>query len=200
MLQSWRTSRLNIRHRPPLQRHHPLRRQALVSPLVTEHLVQFRAFAFRSRFHFQVTPIQVICSRDHVQSASGKCGLATPFLTRSQRQNRGIPGQAACFSRCHSLFLLQLQISRELSANHCCFQGPVFERVIQEVCDASQVDFEESGVDQKTLLDLREVRDHFPMALGCIPTEYWVMKSGVAAKAGGPKWCGRQCLWGETGF
>ncbi|KAJ5912574.1 Transcription factor IIA alpha/beta subunit [Penicillium tannophilum] len=34
--------------------------------------------------------------------------------------------------------------------------GPVFERVIQEVCDASQVDFEESGVDQKTLLDLRE--------------------------------------------
>ncbi|KAJ6110941.1 Transcription factor IIA alpha/beta subunit [Penicillium sp. IBT 16267x] len=34
--------------------------------------------------------------------------------------------------------------------------GPVFERVIQEVCDASQVDFEESGVDQRTLLDLRE--------------------------------------------
>ncbi|KAJ5161845.1 Transcription factor IIA alpha/beta subunit [Penicillium capsulatum] len=34
--------------------------------------------------------------------------------------------------------------------------GPVFERVIQEVCDASQVDFEESGVDQKTLVDLRE--------------------------------------------
>ncbi|KAJ5247115.1 Transcription factor IIA alpha/beta subunit [Penicillium chermesinum] len=34
--------------------------------------------------------------------------------------------------------------------------GPVFERVIQEVCDASQVDFEESGVDQKTLLDMRE--------------------------------------------
>ncbi|KAJ5578510.1 Transcription factor IIA alpha/beta subunit [Penicillium hispanicum] len=34
--------------------------------------------------------------------------------------------------------------------------GVVFERVIQEVCDASQVDFEESGVDQKTLVDLRE--------------------------------------------
>ncbi|KAJ5901731.1 Transcription factor IIA alpha/beta subunit [Penicillium taxi] len=34
--------------------------------------------------------------------------------------------------------------------------GPVFEKVIQEVCDSSQVDFEESGVDQKTLLDLRE--------------------------------------------
>ncbi|KAJ5641983.1 Transcription factor IIAalpha/beta subunit [Penicillium lividum] len=38
--------------------------------------------------------------------------------------------------------------------------GPVFERVIQEVCDASQVDFEESGVDQKTLLDLRETWQH----------------------------------------
>ncbi|KAJ5682709.1 hypothetical protein N7462_005874 [Penicillium macrosclerotiorum] len=35
--------------------------------------------------------------------------------------------------------------------------GTVFEKVIQEVCDSSQVDFEESGVDQKTLLDLRQV-------------------------------------------
>ncbi|KAL4937631.1 transcription factor IIA, alpha/beta subunit [Aspergillus oleicola] len=34
--------------------------------------------------------------------------------------------------------------------------GTVFERVIQEVCDSSQVDFEESGVDQQTLLDLRK--------------------------------------------
>jgi transcription initiation factor TFIIA large subunit len=33
----------------------------------------------------------------------------------------------------------------------------VFEKVIQEVCDASQVDFEESGVDQQTLHDLRDV-------------------------------------------
>jgi len=33
----------------------------------------------------------------------------------------------------------------------------VFEKVIQEVCDASVVDFEESGVDQKTLNDLKEV-------------------------------------------
>jgi hypothetical protein len=37
----------------------------------------------------------------------------------------------------------------------------VFERVIQEVCDASQVDFEESGVDQQTLADLRNVSDFF---------------------------------------
>lgn len=36
-------------------------------------------------------------------------------------------------------------------------QGTVFEKVIQEVCDSSQVDFEESGVDQKTLHDLRDV-------------------------------------------
>ncbi|OGE55150.1 hypothetical protein PENARI_c005G09164 [Penicillium arizonense] len=34
--------------------------------------------------------------------------------------------------------------------------GAVFEKVIQEVCDASQVDFEESGVDQQTLHDLRD--------------------------------------------
>ncbi|KAH1488186.1 hypothetical protein KXV92_002533 [Aspergillus fumigatus] len=34
--------------------------------------------------------------------------------------------------------------------------GTVFDRVIQEVCDASQVDFEESGVDQQTLIDLRK--------------------------------------------
>ncbi|KAL4740521.1 transcription factor IIA, alpha/beta subunit [Aspergillus similis] len=34
--------------------------------------------------------------------------------------------------------------------------GTVFERVIQEVCDTSQVDFEESGVDQQTLSDLRK--------------------------------------------
>jgi transcription initiation factor TFIIA large subunit len=32
----------------------------------------------------------------------------------------------------------------------------VFEKVIKDVCENSQVDFEESGVDQKTLLDLRE--------------------------------------------
>ena len=36
-------------------------------------------------------------------------------------------------------------------------QGSIFDRVIQDVCDSSQVDFEESGVDQQTLLDLRMV-------------------------------------------
>ena len=39
-------------------------------------------------------------------------------------------------------------------------QGTVFERVIQEVCESSQVDFEESGVDQQTLEDLRQVSRH----------------------------------------
>ncbi|KAJ5167249.1 uncharacterized protein N7482_006030 [Penicillium canariense] len=34
--------------------------------------------------------------------------------------------------------------------------GTVFEKVIKDVCEQSQVDFEESGVDQKTLLDLRD--------------------------------------------
>lgn len=38
----------------------------------------------------------------------------------------------------------------------------MFEKVIQEVCDASQVDFEESGVDQQTLHDLREVSSRIP--------------------------------------
>ncbi|KAL2006527.1 hypothetical protein VTN00DRAFT_9195 [Thermoascus crustaceus] len=34
--------------------------------------------------------------------------------------------------------------------------GMVFDRVIQEVCDASQVDFEEGGVDQQTLEEMRK--------------------------------------------
>ncbi|KAK2799275.1 hypothetical protein FQN50_008551 [Emmonsiellopsis sp. PD_5] len=34
--------------------------------------------------------------------------------------------------------------------------GVVFDRVIQEVCDSSQIDFEEGGVDQQTLEDLRK--------------------------------------------
>ncbi|RWQ92233.1 putative transcription factor TFIIA complex subunit Toa1 [Paecilomyces variotii] len=34
--------------------------------------------------------------------------------------------------------------------------GMVFDRVIQEVCEASRVDFEESGVDQQTLEELRK--------------------------------------------
>lgn len=37
----------------------------------------------------------------------------------------------------------------------------MFEKVIKDVCENSQVDFEESGVDQKTLLDLREVSYNF---------------------------------------
>jgi hypothetical protein len=43
----------------------------------------------------------------------------------------------------------------------------VFEKVIQEVCDSSQVDFEESGVDQQTLHNLREVSIIFPFILPC---------------------------------
>lgn len=33
----------------------------------------------------------------------------------------------------------------------------MFDKVIQEVCDSSQIDFEEGGVDQQTLEDLRKV-------------------------------------------
>lgn len=73
----------------------------------------------------------------------------------------------------------------------------MFERVIQEVCDASQVDFEESGVDQKTLLDLREVRDTFQMISGHISMRYWMVRSGVAAKAGGSEMVREAVLMGE---
>ncbi|KAK2743788.1 transcription factor IIA subunit alpha [Myotisia sp. PD_48] len=34
--------------------------------------------------------------------------------------------------------------------------GPVYDRVIQDVCDSSRIDFEESGVDQHTLEELRK--------------------------------------------
>ncbi|PGH28165.1 hypothetical protein AJ80_00055 [Polytolypa hystricis UAMH7299] len=34
--------------------------------------------------------------------------------------------------------------------------GAIYERVVQEVCDSSQIDFEEGGVDQQTLEDLRK--------------------------------------------
>jgi hypothetical protein len=40
-------------------------------------------------------------------------------------------------------------------------QGVVFERVIREVCEASQVDFEEGGVDQQTLEEMRQVSSMF---------------------------------------
>ncbi|KAJ5126791.1 Transcription factor IIA alpha/beta subunit [Penicillium atrosanguineum] len=53
--------------------------------------------------------------------------------------------------------------------------GTVFEKVIQEVCDASVVDFEESGVDQKTLNDLKDqhvqqhVQQHVPVSMQHAP-------------------------------
>jgi hypothetical protein len=40
-------------------------------------------------------------------------------------------------------------------------QGTVFERVIREVCEASQVDFEEGGVDQHTLEEMKTVSKSF---------------------------------------
>ena len=50
----------------------------------------------------------------------------------------------------------------------------VFEKVIQEVCDSSQVDFEESGVDQQTLHDLRDVS--YPLFL--VPGHFEVVDLG----------------------
>lgn len=73
----------------------------------------------------------------------------------------------------------------------------MFEKVIQEVCDASQVDFEESGVDQKTLLDLRAVSDIICRDFLVHLMAYGVVVLGVDQKRGTGSAGGRQCLWGE---
>ncbi|KAN0068671.1 Transcription factor IIA, alpha/beta subunit [Elaphomyces granulatus] len=44
--------------------------------------------------------------------------------------------------------------------------GTVFDRVIHDVCEASQVDFEESGVDQQTLEELRKIWQQKLSSLG----------------------------------
>lgn len=76
----------------------------------------------------------------------------------------------------------------------------MFERVIQEVCDASQVDFEESGVDQKTLLDLREVSVHFPGIHLVLLGGIWRGDSGGWPKAGEPEVLREAVLMGEHGL
>lgn len=58
------------------------------------------------------------------------------------------------------VFHLLSQSQQGRVSSQKCFvllQGVVFDRVIQEVCDSSQIDFEEGGVDQQTLEDLRKV-------------------------------------------
>lgn len=40
-------------------------------------------------------------------------------------------------------------------------QGQVYDKVIHEVCEASRVDFEEGGVDQQTLEEMRRVSQYF---------------------------------------
>lgn len=41
----------------------------------------------------------------------------------------------------------------------------MYEKIIQEVVDASKNDFEESGVGQGTLNELQQVSDHHPASL-----------------------------------
>ena len=53
----------------------------------------------------------------------------------------------------------------------------MFDRVIQEVCDGSQVDFEESGVDQQTLLDLRKVSTPSRTILLCWRDSFEIKRS-----------------------
>lgn len=76
----------------------------------------------------------------------------------------------------------------------------MFEKVIQEVCDASQVDFEESGVDQKTLLDLRAVSDIFCDVFWCILMAYGMVALVVGQKRGSPKSSREAVPGGNTGL
>jgi hypothetical protein len=48
-------------------------------------------------------------------------------------------------------------------------QGDVYEKIIQEVVDASKNDFEESGVGQATLNELQQVSDDRPSFLLLLP-------------------------------
>lgn len=41
-------------------------------------------------------------------------------------------------------------------------QGDVFQKIIDEIVQASQADFEENGVNQQTLVELQQVSWHFP--------------------------------------
>lgn len=82
----------------------------------------------------------------------------------------------------------------------------MFDRVIQEVCDGSQVDFEESGVDQQTLLDLRKVSAPSTSIFLCWRDLFEVKRSryawGGESPRGrrpkrGPRGAGRAAAWGH---
>jgi protein-S-isoprenylcysteine O-methyltransferase Ste14 len=73
----------------------------------------------------------------------------------------------------------------------------VFEKVIQEVCDSSQVDFEESGVDQKTLHDLRDVSFLSLVLISWALMAVGVLGSGWSAKSGGARSAKEAVLMGE---
>lgn len=75
-------------------------------------------------------------------------------------------------------------------------QGAVFDRVIQEVCDSSQVDFEESGVDQKTLLDLRMVSGIYRVISLCLGEGRWNVMAMMPRRAGWES--GESASWGES--
>lgn len=73
----------------------------------------------------------------------------------------------------------------------------MFEKVIQEVCDASQVDFEESGVDQQTLHDLREVSIKFHISSrSFVANPMWMILGGLP-KAGRSEVVREAVLMGE---
>jgi hypothetical protein len=54
---------------------------------------------------------------------------------------------------------------RKIAVANAEEQGDVYEKIIQEVVDASKNDFEESGVGQGTLNELQQVSNHSPSCL-----------------------------------
>lgn len=72
----------------------------------------------------------------------------------------------------------------------------MFEKVIQEVCDASVVDFEESGVDQKTLNDLKDV-SFYTYEIYVYLDGIWRGVSQVGQKRGKPEVLREAVLMGE---
>jgi hypothetical protein len=54
-------------------------------------------------------------------------------------------------------------------------QGDVYEKIIQEVVDASKNDFEESGVGQATLNELQQVSNDRAFILLLLPDDLFAM-------------------------
>ena len=72
--------------------------------------------------------------------------------------NRDPPSTITNSPFLHSTWLSVINIGSLISYIE---QGQVYDKVIHEVCEASRVDFEEGGVDQQTLEEMRRVSQYF---------------------------------------